>query len=83
MLTFILPIKISKVEVSGIKPITYLYKRKTWKGKMIKNMLKRRKESGTYLATDSRHRSSVQMTIKMITKCSFQLALQPSSAEED
>ena len=27
----------------------------TWKGKMIKNMLTRRKESDTYLATDSRH----------------------------
>ena len=26
-------------------------KRKTWKGKMIKNMLKRMKESDTYLAT--------------------------------
>ena len=30
----------------------------------IKNMLKRRKESGSYLATDSRHRWSVQMTRK-------------------
>ena len=29
-----------------------------------KHMLKRRKESGTYLATDSRHRWSAQMTMK-------------------
>jgi hypothetical protein len=29
-----------------------------------KNMLKRRKESGTYLATDSRHHWSRQMTTK-------------------
>jgi hypothetical protein len=42
----------------------YWYKRKTWKGKIIENMLKRRKESGTYLATDSRHCWSVQMTMK-------------------
>ena len=32
----------------------YQYKRKTWKGKMIKNMLKRGRESDTYLAIDSR-----------------------------
>ena len=31
---------------------------------LIKNVLKRRKESGTYLATDSRHRWRVQMTMK-------------------
>ena len=30
----------------------------------IYNMLKRRKESDTYLATDSRHRWSAQMTMK-------------------
>ena len=29
-----------------------------------KNVLKTRKESGTYLATDSRHRWKVQMTMK-------------------
>jgi hypothetical protein len=33
-------------------------KRKTWKGKMIKIMLKRRKESETYLAADRRHHQS-------------------------
>ena len=31
---------------------------------MIKNMLKRRKESDTYLATFRRHRWSTQMTMK-------------------
>ena len=31
---------------------------------MIKNVLKRRKESGIYLVTDSRHRWRVQMTMK-------------------
>ena len=31
---------------------------------MIKNVLKIRKESGIYLATDSRHRWRVQMTMK-------------------
>jgi hypothetical protein len=31
---------------------------------MIRNVLKRRKESGTYLATDSRHRWRVQMMVK-------------------
>ena len=36
-------------------------------------MLKRKKESDTYLATDSRHRWSAQMT--MITKFSFQPAV--------
>ena len=40
---------------------------------MIKIMLKRKKESDTYLATDSRHRWSAQMT--MITKFSFQPAV--------
>ena len=44
--------------------IQYGYKLKTRKGKMTKDMLKRRKESGTYLATDSRHRCSVQMMMK-------------------
>ena len=31
---------------------------------IVKNVLKRRKESGTYLATDSRHHWRVQMTMK-------------------
>ena len=31
---------------------------------MIKNMLKRRKESGAYLATDGRHRWSLKMMMK-------------------
>ena len=35
-----------------------------------KNMLKRRKENDTYLATDSRHRWSAQITMKNVT---FQL----------
>ena len=34
---------------------------------MIKNMLKRRKESSTYLATDSRHRWNVQMTMSTVS----------------
>ena len=60
----------------------YLYKRKTWKGKMIKNML-RRKESNTYLATVSRHRWSPQIAMKVDKMCFFQPALRPSSAEEE
>jgi hypothetical protein len=32
---------------------------------MIKNMLTRRKESDTYLATDSRHCRSPQITMKV------------------
>ena len=31
---------------------------------MIKNVLKRRREGGTYLASDSRHRWRVQMMMK-------------------
>ena len=46
-------------------------------------MLKRRKESGTYLATDSRYRQSLQITMKVDKVCSFQPALRPSSAEEE
>ena len=42
-------------------------------------MLKRRKESDTYLATDSRHRRSLQIVMKVDKVCSFQLALWPSS----
>ena len=57
----------------------FLYKRKTWKGKMIKNMLKRRKESDTYLAADSRLRWSPQIAMKVDKECSFQPALRPSS----
>ena len=34
-------------------------------GKMIKNMLKRRKESNTYLATIHRHSYSKQITMKI------------------
>jgi hypothetical protein len=37
---------------------------------MIKNMLTRRKESDTYLATDRRHRWSRQITMK-IDKISY------------
>ena len=40
-----------------INKLGVYYKRKIWKGKIIKNILKRRKERGSYLATDS-----VQMT---------------------
>ena len=51
------------------------YKRKTWKGNMIKNMLTRRKASDTYLDTVSRHRWSRQITMKIDKNCSFQPAL--------
>ena len=40
------------------------YKRKTWKGIMIKNVLKRRRECGTYLATARRHRRRLKMKKK-------------------
>ena len=46
-------------------------------------MLKIRKESNTYLATDSRHRQSLQIAMKVDKVCSFQPTLQPSSAEEE
>ena len=46
-------------------------------------MLKRRKESETYLAADSIHRQSPQITMKVDKGCSFQPALWPSSAEEE
>ena len=39
-------------------------KGKPGKEKLYKNMLKRRNESDTYLATDSKHRWSAQMTMK-------------------
>ena len=48
---------------------------------MIKNVLTRRKESDTYLATVSRHRWSLQIAMKVDKMCSFQPALWPSSAE--
>jgi len=35
-------------------------------------MLKRRKESDTYLAADRRHRRSTQITMKVDKVCSFQ-----------
>ena len=50
---------------------------------MTKNMLERRKESDTYLATDSRHCRSPQIAMKVDLVCSFQPTLQPSSAEEE
>ena len=49
---------------------------------MIKNILIRRKESNTYLATVRRHRWSLQVAMKEDKMCSFQPALWPSSAEE-
>ena len=42
-------------------------------------MLKRRKETDTYLATDSRHRRSPQIVMKVDKVCSFQSS---SSADE-
>ena len=49
---------------------------------MIKIMLKRRKESDTYLAADSRHRQSPQIAMKVDKVYSFQPALWPSSTEK-
>ena len=49
---------------------------------MIKNVLKRRKECGTYLATARGRRWRVKMTMKVKKVCSHQRALRPSSAEE-
>ena len=46
-------------------------------------MLKRRKESDTYLVADSGHRRSPQIAMKVDKVCSFQPALRPLSAEED
>jgi hypothetical protein len=40
---------------------------------MIKNVLTRRKESATYLATVSRHRWSPQIVMKVDKVCSLQL----------
>ena len=50
---------------------------------MIKNKLKRRKDSDAYLATDGTHRQSPQITMKVDKVCSFQPALRPSSAKEE
>ena len=46
-------------------------------------MLTRRKESDAYLASDSRHHQSPKIAMKVDKVCSFQSALQPTSAEED
>ena len=46
-------------------------------------MLTRRKESDIYLATVSRHRWILQIAMKMDKVYSFQLALRPSSTEEE
>ena len=35
--------------------------RKTWKGIMVRNVLKRRRECGIYLATARRHRRRLKM----------------------
>ena len=51
------------------------------KNRFVKNMLTRRKESVTYLATVSRHRWSLQIAMKVDKMWSFQPALQPTSAE--
>ena len=61
---------------------TCQYKMKTWKGKMIKIII-RRKESDIYLATVRRHHWSLQVTMKEDKMCNFQPALWPSSAEEE
>ena len=50
---------------------------------MVIIMLKRRKESDTYLAADRRHCRSTQIAMKVDKVCSFQPALRPSSAEEE
>ena len=50
---------------------------------MIKKYVNKKKESDAYLASDSRHRRSPQIAMKVDKVCSFQSALQPSSVEED
>ena len=55
---------------------------KTWKGKMIKHMLTRRKESDSYLATVSRHRCSRQITMRVDKMYSFQPALTPAMSSD-
>ena len=49
---------------------------------MIRNVLTRRREYGTYLATARRHRRRLKMQ-KRDEKRSFQPALRPSSAVEE
>ena len=46
-----------------IQVLTFIYqnKRKTWRGLMIRNVLTRRREYGTYLATARRHRRRIKM----------------------
>jgi hypothetical protein len=46
--------------------------------KGIKNMLKRRKERGAYLATDSRHRWSLKTPAMFTVSCQVGAALFPS-----
>ena len=50
---------------------------------MIQNILTRRKEGDTYLATVSRHRWSLQIAMKVDKMFSFQLALWQSSSSAD
>ena len=49
---------------------------------MIRNVLTRRRDDGTYLATARRHRRRIKMQ-KRDELRSFQLALRPSSAVEE
>ena len=49
------------VERLQILLIGHQNKRKTWKGIMIRNVLTRRREYGTYLATARRHRRRLKM----------------------
>ena len=58
-------------------------KGKPGKVELIKNMLRKRKESDTYLATVSRHRWSRGITMKIDKYCICQLALWLSSAEDE
>ena len=51
---------------------------------LIKIVLKRRKECGTYLATAHRHRWRLKMTVKNDrSNVAFSNALQPSSGVEE
>jgi hypothetical protein len=50
---------------------------------MIKNILIRRKESDTYLATVSRHHWRLKIAMKVDKMCSFHPAQWPLSAEEE
>ena len=75
-----------KMNNKHVLKYNYLYgysnKRKTWKGIMIRNVLTRRREYGTYLATAGRHRRRLKMQ-KRDESRSFQPALRPSSAVEE